>query len=1213
MKPLFLSSRRGVALVIILGLIVVILGLAVTFLTRARVESTASGSNAAAAATRQLADLAVNLVQAQIQKATTQGSSVAWASQPGMIRTFSDASGGPLLQAFKLYSSGNLVLDRPSVSELLADFTIPTSWAADTALWTDLNSPVVAGNVRHYPILNPAAEGTVEGFTISAPPGTNSVKGQMPVRWLYVLQDGSIVSPGGNGTRPDVPGATTTNPIVGRVAFWTDDETGKVNINTSSEGTYWDTPRADTNEERNLARFQPAQGEFQRYPGHPGMTSIAPVLFATSSTTTGNLTKEQRDAIYSLIPRVNGGGSDAGTVVAPARVPMDTDRLYASVDEMMFAANRSLQAAAAGITPEKIDRARFFLTTSSRAPEVTLFNTPRVSLWPLDAGTTPAFRTPFDRLIAFAATINGFPFYFTRSDPKSPSADYDGIVRNRQLFSYLQELTRLNIPGFGGSFDSKLGTPDRDQLLTNIFDYVRATNLNDSSLPEANRFADRAERIPVANSVNPTTGHTAVGHGFGQVHPIRIGSNQGFGRVPVISEIGIQFIATARTDDPLTTGVDESYGSNNATTNRTLAAATPLTGNQRRLEALFFFETFVPSLANPFLSDAYVVRIRGLNSFSVGGTPLGFPSDATYYSIRPRASAFHGRGFGGSFSHRGSTHESRVAARAQMGNDSGYSAENAYPFISVPFTVDATSGTMNFSGGSLTIDVFARTGSGTTASYNPNAPIQTISVNFPGDTLPIPDLVSNIPPTETVDTPAREFWWTFSRDGIDGPGSLTGRFSRAGRAPGTVATPNSGAIFRSVDVVRSMIPTVKDYRLLSLNLPIPFERHPAWTPGAATNLIHATTENYRTDLIPGRSTSSPLAAGASVNLACQPDVPVPLTPDELARGDWDTGMSFFPDGPYINRPDEGNIRALSAGQLPYFDQSEEYAAVNETFFTPNRQVPSAGMLGSLPSQARGLVNFQTLLFRPQTGHFGANSPPDHLLTDLFWMPVVEPYAISEPFSTAGKINMNYQLAPFGNFITRATGMAALLRSERILAIPASAGPNYKMGANAASQSANRFRLAINNSATLSQFENVFAAGDVFRSPSQIMGLHLVPEGQTVAGMSTFWTTHSLTGDNVRERPYTNLLGRLTTKSNTFTVHYKVQALRKAPGTAPGVWDEARDKVTGEHRGSTVIERYINPNDTTIIDYATASFPLASGADLGAKYGWRVLSVTTFAP
>ncbi len=36
------------------------------------------------------------------------------------------------------------------------------------------------------------------------------------------------------------------------------------------------------------------------------------------------------------------------------------------------------------------------------------------------------------------------------------------------------------------------------------------------------------------------------------------------------------------------------------------------------------------------------------------------------------------------------------------------------------------------------------------------------------------------------------------------------------------------------------------------------------------------------------------------------------------------------------------------------------------------------------------------------------------------MPVVEPYPISEPLSTAGRINMNYQIVPF-TYINRDNG------------------------------------------------------------------------------------------------------------------------------------------------------------------------------------------------
>jgi uncharacterized protein (TIGR02600 family) len=232
------------------------------------------------------------------------------------------------------------------------------------------------------------------------------------------------------------------------------------------------------------------------------------------------------------------------------------------------------------------------------------------------------------------------------------------------------------------------------------------------------------------------------------------------------------------------------------------------------------------------------------------------------------------------------------------------------------------------------------------------------------------------------------------------------------------------------------------------------------------------------------------------------------------------------------------------------------------------------------------------------------------------MPVVEPYAISEPFSTAGKVNMNFQIAPF-TYIRRATAMVAALRSELITAIPdSSAGTTqgYKATSPLAATTL-EFRLPIDAHQTLAQFDSVFAAGNLFRSPSQIMEQWLVPRGQSLAGITSYWNGRRITGDNSRERPYANLLGRLTTKSNSYTVHYRVQSLKKAAGTDPAILVEGRDKVTGEQRGSVSIERYINPNSPDIPDYA-AELAASAGAkpkDLGEFYQWRVLSSRIFAP
>ena len=127
---------------------------------------------------------------------------------------------------------------------------------------------------------------------------------------------------------------TKDNPIAGRIAFWTDDETCKVNINTaggfstkdlnkiktlpaatleaSYAGSFWDTPRVNTQFDRQkrvksntdtdpgglkvggLGLCQPPRNEFQRYPGHPSTTSLG-IVFQKL------LTSEQ---LYLLAPFV---------------------------------------------------------------------------------------------------------------------------------------------------------------------------------------------------------------------------------------------------------------------------------------------------------------------------------------------------------------------------------------------------------------------------------------------------------------------------------------------------------------------------------------------------------------------------------------------------------------------------------------------------------------------------------------------------------------------------------------------------------------------------------------------------------------------------------------------------------------------------------------------------------------------------------------------
>jgi hypothetical protein len=155
-------------------------------------------------------------------------------------------------------------------------------------------------------------------------------------------------------------------------------------------------------------------------------------------------------------------------------------------------------------------------------------------------------------------------------------------------------------------------------------------------------------------------------------------------------------------------------------------------------------------------------------------------------------------------------------------------------------------------------------------------------------------------------------------------------------------------------------------------------------------------------------------------------------------GDWDSGIGPFSDGAYINKPDDGTTLLASGTSAtniyyePYFRSFGGYQSTGSSYFSPNRILPSAVMFGSLPSGVKRQRPWETLLFTPGpaagAAHkgFEGGKAAEHIILDLFQMPIVDPYAISETFSTSGRVNLNTQIVPFG-YINRDTSLQAALR------------------------------------------------------------------------------------------------------------------------------------------------------------------------------------------
>jgi uncharacterized protein (TIGR02600 family) len=556
------------------------------------------------------------------------------------------------------------------------------------------------------------------------------------------------------------------------------------------------------------------------------------------------------------------------------------------------------------------------------------------------------------------------------------------------------------------------------------------------------------------------------------------------------------------------------------------------------------------------------------------------------------------------------------------------------------------------------------------ASANAAQLVQTFDLNFPPGNFPIPTLVNTGTTTfRGANATTPDFWWTFAnrysgvRNCPHAPGAEY--YDSKRRFAATTGTPGfkDGGVFRQEDVVRSIVPDHGDIRLIAAQKQIGTDqfvrvRADKWEDPDSKflHIFQAVTgshHHFGFSNEPGPSPAAGIPAAAaddqlygsaavSLHYSRLPEIRPGAGKLYNRWGDFDNSVATWTDGAYINKPDEGN---LSSSNSPYTYFSWSFSAPTDTNFSPNRLIPSAGMLGSLPTGVKrhSTTNphaWETLLFRPQAGHPGEQlKPKDHLIMDLFWMPVGEPYPISEPFSTAGKINLNYEIAPF-SYIRRATAVHGVLKAEEPLALINAASKGFKLWDHESNDwpslpnSANdqdpqlitlwnnlyngvapfdKMRRPIDPAQTLLQADTRFTAGDIFRSASQICELHLVRQGESLSQYTanSIWPNAVITGDNTRERPYTNLYAKLTTKSNTFNVHMRVQVLRKRPGTTDSdyaVWNESSDSIVAEHRGSALVERYIDASDPNLPDFATNS-----NATLDNYARFRILSTSKFAP
>ena len=1184
--------------------------------------------------------LPAQIIISQLQRATMHstapdGEPLTWASQPGMIRVFGtrlpkNMDRPPVQMHYRLYSAP--AMNTPAL-DLATEAATMSQWAEQPAAFVDLNQPAINSHTTKpelaYPVADARALSHMDGYALrGAVPGvSDSHPLPMPAAWIYVLRDGRLVVPeSGDGVRVKFAAGAVTkdSPVIGRIAFWTDDESCKLNLNTASEPRPWDMPAANTLTERGYALHVPATGEHFADSTHPAFTSLSVVMKHFGGGHTGNVQWPPPEPADPLDPNLSAWWDKYlqcyQSLIPHGAVLSGTtkqERHFASVDEFYFAPDRKRNGLGAGFAMSGRDLAQsnFVLTTHSGAPELNPFGQPKIALWMMPKDK--AQRSEDDRRLNTCSALDAdHPFMFQRAanwtgptnqgSSQSMTADWSEVPRNRELYAWLQSQTDRPLPGVGASFASKYGTKSRDQILTSMLDMLRWSTNTASYLPPAPGAVNQpglAEQsalplVPVMDA------------------KAEEGGTRGFGRFPTITEVAL---VLAFTDVERINGKPRDDNNDGICDRAT------------KLRAFMVVNPCVVASGAP-VSPAWSVRIRALQHFTIGpGIGLLLPGG----NVRNRCALSSSLPLGGGSAWGGNT-SPYACFISQFTQDNGTpklignrtDPNRDFPFISsndvsLPADLGRPGTTIKFKGGSIIVDLMdpdAPGGSGP----QPNDAIHSVQMLFP-ETQEISGKDMELPvPSLRVE------------DFKDGPRSLDDRFK-----PLMVAGEWRLPVIQRGDIVRSMIlnpdgPTHGDVRLLAARRTWLFNaagedtkvfvKHPDYAPPgmpieqtrpiaqslrdgryAATGQygapdVQATSETAGL-LLPGIKFASNATPAVPLGLKGAKQIAVGSDPGGRL-GDWESGPGVYEDGPLINRLSLQPGACLTREATTAAPASRPFSAVN---------------FGALPSGLFGDAAdatsrpWQTLLFCPNPAgrvssasgrgrydetahdHFGFATPQDHLWLEFFWNPATGPWPMSANFASEGKVNMNYQVLPW-TWLRRATAMHGALQGVRMAAISTNSltsETGSAKGGGAGAPQAQEFRYAVDADKTLAAFDRRFAANDIFRTPSEICEMFLVPkrisghdygdasdpEKFNANDMTAWWQDFAATGDNLREAPYAQLCSRLCTQSNVYRVHYRVQLLKKSRSTPPEEWDEDRDNVVAERRGSHVIERRLGQSPT----------------------------------
>ncbi len=304
----------------------------------------------------------------------------------------------------------------------------PSGEATRDAETVDINEPLPGE--KNPPI--------AAAFDASGEPAPNKDRPEMRVRWVPVFEDPA-----------ETPGEK--NPMIGRYAFWMDDESSKINFN--------------------VALGKPSTGDDGKFHEMLDMGMLTPFFFRGDSTTSYGGSNRRPWSLGH--PR-----SVNLDVLFDSPSQLDHNKLLAH--SWLHGFSRYPEAILDFIDvpdpDEWLTNQRFNLSFYSRSPEFNVFGKSRLftTNYPLSLEAGPLYQNPFmvnpdgDRILHLHSLMGSFGFTRRVADPDGGGNVLAGNIVNRSQLEMLMRYMHRKWPGYGKSFVDKYGERECYQTALNL-------------------------------------------------------------------------------------------------------------------------------------------------------------------------------------------------------------------------------------------------------------------------------------------------------------------------------------------------------------------------------------------------------------------------------------------------------------------------------------------------------------------------------------------------------------------------------------------------------------------------------------------------------------------------------------------------------------------------------------------------------------------------